>query len=131
MKLFNKKYRFFKNKIYDVQTAIWEMEFKVAKARQVREGVRLDRDRAVESINMINARLGNKELSKEDKEKYEKELASITDNKARYERQMQMIDDEINGAPATQEREMVVGILERLKGYAELQAMYKEYLKTC
>ncbi len=51
--LTNAEYRFFHRKLYSVQASIWEAQFKVKKSREVREGVRQDRDRAVEAVGNI------------------------------------------------------------------------------
>jgi hypothetical protein len=130
MKLFNTKYKFFKNKVTSVQYAIWDLEFKLSKSRQIREGVRLDRDRAIEAINGMTSQLNATE-DKEKRENLEAEIAKATDNKTRYEQQMDMIDFEINGGKPTENNPSGIGILEQLKSYAELQGMYKDYLKYC
>lgn len=128
--LTNEKYRFFYAKIGAVQKSIWDLDFKIEKSRQVREGVRQDRDRAIESLNMINTRLKAEDISPEEKEKLEQDLAIYTDNVSRYERQMKMIDGQIQGVPAQGENPGEQGILETIASYAELKAMYKHYLKN-
>jgi hypothetical protein len=123
-KIFNAKYRFFKKKISDVQKTIWEREFKVVKSRQVREGVRQDRDRAIEALNSMK---NQKDVAT--KEVAEKEQAAFEDNIKRYEAQMAMIDKQINGYTAKNENEeSVVGLLEEIRSYIELREMYKQYI---
>ncbi len=126
MNMFNRKKRFFKKKVNDVQASIWEFEFKVSKSRQVREGVRLDRDRAVEAIARVESAIEGAE--KEKKEGLEKEMAYLNDNVRRYEAQMKMIDDQINGIPANGEDPGEQGILETIKGLVELKSMYQDYI---
>src|SRR4051812_46467582 len=101
-KIFDAKYRFFKKKISDVQKTIWEREFKVTKSRQVREGVRQDRDRAIEAVHQITEAIKtNKDVAT--REVAEKEKGALEDNVKRYEAQMAMIDKQINGYTAKSE----------------------------
>ena len=131
----NKKYRFFKAKIGEVNKTIWELDFKIAKSRQIREGVRQDRDRAVENKLHIVERLKN-EKDKEKIKELEVEVAKNEENVKRYEAQMKMIDDQIQGADQQSPSDeypdgipAVVGILEKIKSFTELKLMYQEYLK--
>lgn len=121
----NRQYRYFYRKVGDVQNSIWEYEFKVSKSRAIREGVRMDRDRAVENIN--NLEIGLKTAPEDKKEKLEADLAANKENVARYEAQMKMIDDQINGGAKTQENPAGIGILEQIKSLTELKLMYLDY----
>lgn len=123
----NKK-QFFKDKVKQVTYSIWDSEFKLAKSRQVREGVRQDRDRAVEAINQVDARL-LAEKNKEARKNLEAERALLSDKKTRYEAQLDMIDKQINGFAGSETHEPVQGILELLASLNELKTMYKDYLK--
>lgn len=124
--MFNKKKNFFKDKIDLVTKNIWELEFKTAKSRQIREGVRLDRDRAIESIiNIDNAIKANPK-----DENLPKQKAQFEENIKRYEAQMLMIDKQINGFAGTETEEPVIGIMEQLKSLAELRVMYRDYIKS-
>lgn len=124
--LFSSKYRYFYRKVRDVQNSIWEYEFKVAKSRQVREGVRMDRDRATEAANNID--MGLKTAPEEQKAKLEADLKAMQDNILRYEAQMKMIDDQINGGAATEANPAGIGILEQIKSLTELRLMYLDYI---
>lgn len=125
--MFNTKKEFFKDKIKSVQCTIWEVEFKINKSRQVREGVRLDRDRAKEAINNIDAGLPSQKDEKA-KAQMESDKAGLQENVSRYEKQMKMIDDQINGFQGDETHEPIVGLLEQLKSYTELMLMYKDWL---
>lgn len=127
--MFSKKKKFFKKKLKEIDYAIWDLEFKIKKSRQIREGVRLDRDRAIENLQHVESAL-KRDVSKEDKEKMEKERDTIKDNVSRYESQMKMIDSEIDGGEPTEYSPSGVGILERIKSLYELKEMYKEYIKS-
>lgn len=122
MKLFSKQYWFFKGKINGVQKAIWDIEFKISKSRQVREGVRQDRDRAVEALNQIEARLKGVPSDADEQAKI-----VMADNIKRYEKQMKMVDDQINGKEGNDKEESIIGLLEQIKSYVELKQMYQDY----
>lgn len=121
------KYRFFKRKLYAVQATMWETEFKIAKSRQVREGVRQDRDRAKEAINQLEAGLASAKDA-DQREYMQNELFKHKENVERYEKQMKMVDDQINGAVGDAEHEPVIGLLEQVKSYVELKLMYEQYI---
>jgi hypothetical protein len=119
------KKQFFIEKIDRVQYETWEIEFKVAKSRQIREGVRQDRDRAVEALNNVDAALkGNPK----DKNLLD-EKAAFEDKIRRYEAQMDMVDKQINGYQGDETHEPVIGLMEQLASLAELKSMYKDYVK--
>lgn len=124
--LTNREYRYFYRKVQDVQNSIWEYTFKVVKSRSVREGVRMDRDSAIESLNNIEGAL--KTAPAEEAARLSEKLNAIKENIQRYEAQMKMIDDQINGGLGTQENPAGIGILEQIKSLTELQLMYKDYL---
>jgi hypothetical protein len=133
--ILNKKQRFFKAKIEEVTKTIWELEFKIAKSRQIREGIRQDRDRAVENKGHVAERLKN-EKDKDKIKELEEEVVKNEENVKRYEAQMKMIDDQIQGSDQKNPSDeypdgvpAVVGILEKIKSFTELRTMYKEYLK--
>lgn len=134
--LTSRKYRFFYKKVNDVQYSIWDMEFKIIKSREVREGVRQDRDRAIENIQMIEAALNNPNITEEYKAKAESDKAVYTDNVSRYEKQMKMIDDQIRGVKATPATETdegnpgIQGITETVEAYIELRNNYKKVLTS-
>ncbi len=124
----NRKYRIFSKKIKDVNVSIWEFEFKIAKSRQVREGVRQDRDNAIESVLQIDTRL-KVTTDEAEIEKMNKDKAIYTDNIQRYEAQMKMIDEQIRGVLAKDEDPGQQGILDTIKSLIELKQMYQSYLK--
>lgn len=121
----SKKYRLFSKKIQNVQATIWEFDFKVLKSQQIREGVRQDRERAVEALQQIEAQLKGAPTPELEKQK-EGLLANI----ARYEKQMQMIDRQVQGYVGSDTEEPVIGILEEIGSLSELREMYKHYLTT-
>ncbi len=129
LKTFNWKFQYFKSLYRQTQQQIWGLEFKVKKSRTIREGVRQDRDRAVEALARITLALEG-EKDKEAKEKLQKEHDEIQANVTRYEKQLEMIDDQINGAVGTETKEMVIGLLEQIESLTSLKGMYLEELKN-
>jgi hypothetical protein len=123
----NKKYRFFCSKIKAVQRSIWELEFKIMKKREEREGFRLLRDRAVENKNQVEIKL--KGADEKNKADLENQVKVNQQNIDKYEDALKVIDSEINGIPATEDREAVAGLLEMLEKYSSLRNLYKDYLK--
>ncbi len=119
----------FAKKISDVQISIWELDFKVAKSRQIREGVRQDRERAVEALQQVTAKLAGT-ANETDKAALQKEADGFTENVRRYEAQIKMIDEQIVGKPAAGEDPGVEGINDRIRALSELREMYKQYLTT-
>lgn len=130
--MFNKKKKFFQEKIESVQKQIWDLEFKVAKSATIREESRQLRDRAVEAKNNIEAQLKKEPNNK----KLEEELALTERTIKSHEAKMQLIDDQVNGRQAQVDKEGNVvdegqqGILELMASYAELRNLYKDYAKT-
>lgn len=123
--MFNTKKSFFKEKVRDVTKAIWELEFKIAKARQLREEIRADRGHALERVNVLDTMI---EGSKDEAQKKEmtEQKETLIDNAKRYESQMAMIDKQINGDSESKEPSHI----ETLKAMTELREMYKAYIKT-
>lgn len=125
----SKKYRVFAKKMRDVQISIWELDFKIAKSRQIREGVRQDRER------MMGALVNLEAAYKDEKDKarlatLDTEKAALTENARRYEAQIRMVDEQINGVAAEGDNPGQEGILDRIRALAELREMYKQYLTT-
>lgn len=130
--LFSRKYRIFYKKFRDTQVAIWEQEFKVAKSRQVREGIRTDRERAIDALAQVSASLEGAKQKKQPKEtiqSLEKEKTYFAESVKRYEAQMQMIDDQIRGVAASGDNPGQQGINDTIGMLAELREMYRQFLK--
>lgn len=125
--MFNKKLKHFKHKLNNIDKAMWDLEFKRSKSSQIREEIRLQRDRAVEGKLQMEAQTPE---GKEAKEAHEKELAKLVDNIKRYEAQVEMIDAEIHGKQPTDTEPGQSGINDQLESLAELREMTKSYIKT-
>jgi len=126
---FNRKYRFFYDKYTKVEKSIWEHDFKILKSRQIREGVRQDRDREVENRNILETKLP-KETDEKVKESLAEQLKVSTEKITRYEAQMKMVDAQINGVKPNDDNTGVVGVLETIESLSELRKMYREYFRN-
>lgn len=127
--LTSRKYRIFTKKIKDVEVSLWEYEFKVAKSRQVREGVRQDRDRALENAKRLEVALAGVKDEAE-KEKMTSSIVTHAENAKRYEAQMKMIDEQISGVPASEGNPGQEGIIGIMASLTELKKMYIDYRKS-
>ena len=123
------KKQFFKEKVEAVTYSMWDLEFKLAKSRQVREGVRQDRDRVAEAVGQVVAKLSNAGKDKAVIKALEEERDKLLEDQKRYEAQMAMVDKQINGFNGSDTEEPVIGILEQLASLNELKGMYQDFLK--
>lgn len=112
----NPRYRFFQKKISDVTKSLWELDFKISKARGMREASRQARDRTADTLHKMKAAPSTPELVTQI-EAGEAELKG-------YEAQMQLVDDQVNG---TEGEDPQKGLMEYMEGLADLKAMYREY----
>lgn len=122
--MFNKKLKHFKQKLANVDKALWDLEFKREKSAQVREEIRLKRDRLVETQNHIAQQV------KKEGDDASKELAKVTDTLKRYEAQIDMLNAEIYGKEPTENDPGQQGINHQIDSLQELKQMVKEYIKT-
>lgn len=127
--LISPKYRLFRRKVDDVQMAMWELEFKIGKARHIREGVRVDRDRVLELMHLAKEALAKPDLDAEKRKEQETLMAQYEEAKKKYEGQLKMIDDQIVGVPADGDNPGQQGLNDTMKAYAELREMYRDHLK--
>lgn len=129
MKIFkyitNRKYRLFIRKIRAAQESIWDIEFKLYKARQLREESRLARDRANDSLFKVNEAL---KTAKGDVQKQlEEEKTQIEAQVRGYEAQIDLVDMQIKGVHGSDQYEEQNGIIETLEGLASLREQYKDF----
>lgn len=122
----NKKKSLFTKKIKRAEEEIWDFEFKVFKARKNRETVRIDRDRAVESVGKITEAL--KTAKGDEKKALEAQLTEYQTLQKTLESKMDSIDYEIYGIQAKNPEESQKGMLDVISGLIELKNMYIEYM---
>lgn len=117
--MFNKKKKHFKRKLFDVERAMWDLEFKMGQAGELREKIRLDRDAQVIRVTAL-----------EGKKESEEELAKVKELVERYEKQMKMIDDQVNGGTPAEDDPTGEGIVGKIARLHELKVMLTNYIKT-
>lgn len=122
--LTSKKYRLFTQKIKDVQVSIWETDFRIFKARQLREESRSSRDNAMQALVAVG-----EALSKAPKdEKLLADKATLEAQVKGFEAQMFLIDTQIQGVKGVADVEDQTGYMDVLTGLASLREQYKSYL---
>lgn len=126
--MFNQKKKYFKLKARNVQKMIWDLEFKIFKVRELREGIRLDRDRALETVHALDAEI-KRDHEPETLKELEAQKKLHQENAERFEKQLKMLDVEIEGQPAEGDNPGVQGINDQLAGLRELVKMINEYLR--
>lgn len=117
-------------KLWTVQRQIWELEFKKHSSLEIRELIRFDRDRLMESVDALNVELG-KEHKEETHKELESRKAQLEDTIKRYEAQMKMLDEEISGLPyVSPENPGKQGINDTIASLMETKKMVESYIKT-
>lgn len=123
--MFNQKKKHFKRKLKNLEKTIWDLEFKKQQAGVLRERIRLDRDNKLNHKNMIEAKLKEKQT-----DELEKALKEATDTLERYESQMKMIDEQIQGGTPTPEDPSGEGVIGQIARLQELKKMVVDYIAT-
>ncbi len=122
------KKRHFLMKLDQANAQIWDLEFQKYQTLEMREMIRLDRDRAMETADAFRV-----ELEREHKEETKKELEAkklqAEDNAKRFGAQMEMLDGEVNGRPyVNDENPGKQGINDTIASIAEVRKMFVAYL---
>jgi hypothetical protein len=151
--MFNKKKKYFEQKLEAVQKMIWDLEFKRFKSLEIREEVRMQYDSLKAKVQMVKDRIktfpeldpelvkleySDIKLIDEKKKKWSDEENKLDDEKIlmerdiqRYEGQMKQIDMDVHGANASVDRpDGVQGLDHQLESLQELKGMLKIYNKT-
>lgn len=118
------KKSFFKREMTRVKKQIWDTEFKIEKTLQIREGIRRDRDGLVDQRHKLEAAF---KATPNDKQ-IEADLKEVNDTISRYERQMKMLDNQIQGVPAEGEDPGENGLNDTIASLSELKMMYEQYI---
>jgi len=132
--MFNKQKTYFKKKYDAVQATIWDMEFKRAKTKMIREEIRVEYDNTkaqLEALNrQIKAQATTPTMKEGDIKRLDDEKIRIEADLKRYEGQMKDLDLEVEGSQPTNELpEGHIGINHQLDSLRELLIMVKDYYK--
>jgi len=122
------KKRFFKDKLEGTEKAIWEQEYKMIKAKKLREEVRQERDRFKEQEAKLTDYL--KTATGKDAQQFSEELDKVKVEVKKYEAQMQMVDDQINGIPANGDDPGEDGIIDLMAVLTQRKESLKDYIRT-
>ncbi len=125
-KLFDKKYRHFKQKYNAIERTIWDLQFKRFKTREIREEIRQTYDMAKSRLSITETNL---KTETPNKAQLEDEKVILERDIARYEQQLQALDNEINGAPPSSENpDGINGITAQIESFEELKLMVRDYM---
>lgn len=124
----NKKKKHFEEKIWNVTRTMWDKEFQKASSLELKEAIRLDRDRQMETIAALELELG-KDHEAGTKKELERQRDEAKEKADRYEKQMQMIDIEVEGSPfVSPDDPGRQGINDVLGNLAETKRMLESYV---
>lgn len=117
-------------KIWNLQRQIWDFEFKKHSTLELREQIRIDRDRQMEQLDALSLEI-EKSHKADTKKELENRLSQAKETVGRFESQMKMLDEEVNGVPfKSPEEPGRQGINDTLGSLAETKKMVENYLKT-
>lgn len=131
--MFNKKKKYFKEKLDAVEKTIWDLEFKREKTRSIREEVRVEYDTTKARLELINNQIKDQKekptMSEGDIKRLDDDKVRIERDLTRYESQMKSMDLEVTGSQPTSELpDGHIGIDHQLESLRELKGMIKEYI---
>jgi len=120
----------FKQKLEGTTKMMWDLEFKVFKTQEVREGIRKEYDYMKSRLATIEDQIKNFKGKDEDKAKLKDDKVRAEKERDRLLSQIKQIDLEVEGSnPTNQYPDGVIGIKEQIGSFYELQAMLREWIK--
>lgn len=123
----------FKNKLLGTYRLIWDLEFKVFKTKEIREGIRQEYDNMSSRIASLEDQIKNWPSDKDQGEKarLEDQKVIAARDRDRFQHQMASLDAEVHGLkPSNENPNGMVGILEQIDSLRELAGMLKDHIKT-
>lgn len=132
--MFNKKKKYFQQKLDGAQKMIWDFEFKRFKTKEIREEIRMEYDNRKSKLEVLEVQIKSQ---KENPTMEKGDIARLDDDKVLLERdrdkflsQMKGLDLEVEGSkPTADYPEGVQGVNQQLDALRELQGMLKSYIK--
>ena len=126
------KKQYFKNRLHAVRQMIWDIEFKIFKTKEIREGVRQDYD-AMKSRLSNYEKILNEWKGKDDeaeKKRVEDDIVRAKQDVERLEAQMKQVDLEVYGSKKTAEfPDGATGLTHEVESLRELTGMLDDWLK--
>src|SRR3990167_528527 len=130
------KRAYFKGKLQGVDRAVWDLTFKIFKTREIREGVRRDRDDRKMKLETLGERIviesktgGLKETNIDEFKRLEDQKVLLERDVKRYEDQMRMLDVELEGERPSGDIVGAPGINDQIDSLVELREMLKDWVK--
>lgn len=114
----------------------WDLEFKIAKTKQVREGIRREYDSAKSRLFSIDEQFKQEETSgaaipEAQRKEMVDQKALLERDIPRFEGAMVQLDGEIEGVrPSPENPQGVAGTQNQIDQVRELEQMIEEYIET-
>ena len=125
--------RHFKQKMEGVQKMVWDLNFKIFKSREIREGIRVLYDQNKARLSTIETSIKDwpKEKDIGDRKRLEDQVVLLKKYIERNESQLKSLDREITGEkPSPEYPEGMQGINDQVDSLQELKQMLKDWTKT-
>jgi hypothetical protein len=122
----------FKAKLKQTRILIWDLQFKVFKTREIREDIRQEYDYVKARIENLKNQIATFPADKDpgDKARLEDDKVRAEGDEARFLKQMEELDLEIEGSKPTAEYPNgVEGVTHQIDSLRELDKMLVDYLK--
>jgi predicted nuclease with TOPRIM domain len=121
----------FKAKLKATRQMRWDLEFKVFKTKEIREGVREQYDSAKAKLFNLEKQRDAIEAGKPEREPLQKDIDTLTEDTKRYEGQIKSLDVEVSGAnPSAEYPEGASGINDQIEALRELETMLRDWIST-
>lgn len=121
----------FKGKLEGTRRMRWDLEFKAAKTKQIREDIRKEYDFMKARMASIDNQLATFKGKKEDKAKILDDKTRAEADATRLEGQMAALDLEVYGSkPTAQYPDGHNGINQQIESFIELEGMLKNHIKS-
>lgn len=124
--------RHFEDRLRGTRATIWDLQFKVFKTREIREGIRRDYDQMKSRISTMEQQIKDWPADKDvgDRKRIEDDKVRAERDAERYVKQMQMLDVEVEGAKPTAENPQGhTGLTQQIDSLREVEKMVQDYLK--
>lgn len=121
----------FKGKLKATREMRWDLEFKVFKTRELREGVREDYDNSKAKLFQLEKQRDAIPAGSKEREPIQKQVDILAEDCKRYEGHMKTLDVEISGAnPGEEYPEGAIGAVDQIQSLQELEKMLIDYIAT-
>lgn len=124
---------YFKRKFKAVGEMIWDLEFKIFKTREMREGLRKEYDYMNSRLETINVQIKNwpEDGDKDERARLDDQLALATRDAERLLEQIKGLDAEVEGIkPSAENHAGIEGMANQVEALQELRAMLGSWIRT-